>query len=73
MAELINLRHARKQRDRREKEIRQQENRIRHGRPLLQKQLDEDAAERLERHVAGHQLEKPCKAEDGQPEGEQEG
>ena len=53
-AEIINLRQARKQRARDEKEARATENRARFGRSKAERQQDERSQERAEKSLDGH-------------------
>lgn len=57
MADIINLRQARKNRDRMARETVAQENRARQGRNLAQKQADKAARKRDKNHLDGHRLE----------------
>ncbi|MBV8187145.1 MAG: DUF4169 family protein [Alphaproteobacteria bacterium] len=57
MAEIINLRRARKERQRRDKETEADANRRRFGRTKAEKAADRDAARRQERTIAGKRLE----------------
>jgi hypothetical protein len=57
MAEIINLRRARKERQRRDKETEADANRRRFGRTRAEKANDEDAARRRDRTLAGKRLE----------------
>lgn len=53
MADLINLNKARKQRDRKQREIDAAAQRIRHGRSKLQKQHDAEVAAAAQRKLDG--------------------
>jgi hypothetical protein len=57
MAEIINLRRARKDKQRRDKESEADANRRRFGRTKTQKAADEDAASRRQRTLDGKRLE----------------
>ena len=57
MAEIVNLRLARKARDRAKAEQQTTENRAKFGRTKAQKQRDKAEAERLRREVDGARLE----------------
>ena len=57
MAEIINLRRARKDKQRRDKESEADANRRRFGRTKTQKAVDEDAASRRQRTLDGKRLE----------------
>ena len=57
MAEIINLRQARKDKQRRERESEAAENRRRFGRTKAQKRLDEDATERARQSIDDKRLE----------------
>jgi Spy/CpxP family protein refolding chaperone len=57
MAEIVNLRIARKARDRARAEQHAAENRAKFGRTKAQKQRDKAEAERLRREVEGARLE----------------
>jgi hypothetical protein len=57
MAEIINLRRARKEKQRRDKESEADANRRRFGRTKTQKAADEDAAARCERTLDGKRLD----------------
>ncbi|RUX29388.1 DUF4169 family protein [Mesorhizobium sp. M7A.F.Ca.US.011.01.1.1] len=58
MADIVNLRQARKQRARLEKERDASQNRALHGRSKTEKQRDRILAEKAENFVAGHRREK---------------
>jgi hypothetical protein len=58
MADIINLKRARKAKDRAEKDKAAQANRIAHGTPKVVKKLSEARAEKAEKGLAGHKLEK---------------
>ncbi|TPI27355.1 DUF4169 family protein [Mesorhizobium sp. B3-2-1] len=62
MADIVNLRQARKQKARDDKEQAASQNRALHGRTKAEKQRDRLIADRSEKFVAGHHREKP-----GQP------
>lgn len=54
MADIINLRHARKQKARQEKERAASHNRALHGRSKAEKERDRLAADKAEKFVEGH-------------------
>lgn len=64
MGEVINLRQARKARDRREKEASATENRARFGRTKAEKQVDTVSREQAERLLDGHRLDPAGPARD---------
>jgi hypothetical protein len=57
MAEIINLRRARKQRARAEREVRAETNRARHGRTKAEKLRDSADQERRDQSLDGHRIE----------------
>jgi hypothetical protein len=57
MAEIINLRRARKDKARAEKEKTAAANRIAHGTPKALKKLEEAKAEKARERLSGHRLE----------------
>jgi hypothetical protein len=57
LAEIVNLRRARKDKARREQEREAETNRIRFGRTRTQKRTDQDAAQRTEREQADRKLD----------------
>ena len=59
MGEIVNLRQARKQKARTEKERLASENRALHGRSKAERERDRLAGEKAENFVAGHRREKP--------------
>ncbi|MGT2465621.1 DUF4169 family protein [Mesorhizobium sp.] len=59
MGEVVNLRQARKQRARSEKERQASENRALHGRSKAERERDRLTSEKAEKFVAGHRREKP--------------
>ncbi|PBB21067.1 DUF4169 family protein [Mesorhizobium sp. WSM4313] len=59
MGEVINLRQARKQKARTEKERRAGENRALYGRSKPERERDRLTSEKAEKFVAGHRREKP--------------
>ncbi len=61
MADIVNLRQARKRRARADKDRQAAENRTRHGRTAGEKERDADAEQRARRLLDGHRIE------DGQP------
>lgn len=67
MAEVINLRLARKTRARREAEAQASANRAKFGRTKAQKAAEDAARERLARHVDGHALPAASGDENGNP------
>jgi hypothetical protein len=58
MVEIINLRRARKAKERAQKEKTAQANRVLHGTPKRLRQLSEAEKDKAEQKLAGHQLEK---------------
>ena len=58
MVEVINLRRARKAKDREEKEKTAEANRIAHGTPKHLRKLTEAQKNKAEQALAGHRLEK---------------
>jgi hypothetical protein len=56
MAEIVNLRMARKRIKRRKDEATAEENRIRHGRTLAERERERHAAKTVERHLDAHRL-----------------
>lgn len=58
MAEIVNLRHARKQKVRAAKEQAADENRALHGRSKAEKQRDRRAAEEAKAFLDGHRRDK---------------
>ena len=59
MGEIVNLRQARKQKARAEKEKLAGENRALHGRSKVEKDRDRLIADKAETFVAGHRRERP--------------
>ncbi|RAZ88205.1 DUF4169 domain-containing protein [Mesorhizobium hawassense] len=59
MGEIINLRQARKQKARIEKERQAGENRVLFGRSKAERERDRLTSEKTENFVAGHRREKP--------------
>ncbi|ESZ23488.1 MULTISPECIES: DUF4169 family protein [unclassified Mesorhizobium] len=59
MAEIVNLRQARKQKARDEKLRAAEQNRALHGRSKAEKERDRIVADKSEKFVAGHRREKP--------------
>ena len=57
MAEIVNLRRARKAKGRVEKEKAAEANRVLHGTPKALKKLGAARKDKAEQHLAGHQLE----------------
>ncbi|MBP6767726.1 MAG: DUF4169 family protein [Reyranella sp.] len=57
MADIVNLRRARKDKAKREREAEADANRRRFGRTLAQKEADRDAADRAVRLIDGKRLE----------------
>jgi len=57
MAEIVNLRRARKDKAKREREAEADANRRRFGRTLAQKEADRDRAQRAARLIDGKRLE----------------
>ncbi|HVV27595.1 MAG TPA: DUF4169 family protein [Rhizomicrobium sp.] len=58
MAEIVNLRRARKARARTEKQAAAEANRLLHGTPKAVRKLEEARREQRERRLGGHALEK---------------
>lgn len=63
-AEIINLRQARKQRERNEKDARAAENRARFGRTKAERALEDDAQARAARTLDGHEREPTASPEE---------
>jgi hypothetical protein len=59
MAEIVNLKRARKTRDKAEKEKTAEANRILHGTPKHLRNLTEARKNKADRALSGHKLEKP--------------
>ena len=59
MGEIVNLRQARKQKARSEKERLAGENRALHGRSKAERERDRLTADKTEKFIAGHRREKP--------------
>jgi hypothetical protein len=59
MAELVNLRNARKQKARAEKEKTAAANRVLHGTPKALRKLTDAQKDKAEQRLSGHELEKP--------------
>ena len=59
MGDVVNLRQARKQKARAEKERQAGENRALHGRSKAEKSRDQLIADKAETFVAGHRRERP--------------
>jgi hypothetical protein len=59
MAEIINLKRARKTRDKAEKEKAAEANRILHGTPKHLRNLTEARKDKADALLSGHKLEKP--------------
>ena len=57
MAEIINLRRARKTKEKAEKEQTAEANRILHGTPKAVRKLSEARKDKAEQRLAGHRLE----------------
>ncbi len=57
MAEIVNLRQARKRKARTEKELAAEQNRIRHGRPLSERERQRLEHEKADRTLDAHRLE----------------
>ena len=57
MADVVNLRLARKRKVRQERERRADENRARYGRTAAERQRDADEESRLKRHLDRHRRE----------------
>ncbi|HEY4075733.1 MAG TPA: DUF4169 family protein [Rhizomicrobium sp.] len=58
MADLINLRQARKAKARAEKEKTAQANRVAHGTPKALRKLDDARKDKAEKGLSGHKLQK---------------
>lgn len=59
MGEIVNLRQARKQKARTEKERLAGENRALHGRTKAERERDRSASDKAGKFLAGHRREKP--------------
>jgi hypothetical protein len=59
MADLINLRNARKQKARAEKDKSAQANRVLHGTPKVLRKLADTQKDQAQGRLSGHKLEKP--------------
>jgi hypothetical protein len=59
MADLVNLRNARKRKARAEKEKAAQANRVLHGTPKALRKLDAAKKDQADQRLSGHRLEKP--------------
>ena len=59
MGDVVNLRQARKQKARSEKERLAGENRALHGRSKAERERDRLTADKTEKFIAGHRREKP--------------
>jgi hypothetical protein len=59
MAEIINLKRARKARAKADKDKTAEANRIKHGTPKHLRNLAKDAADKADQTLSGHKLEKP--------------
>jgi hypothetical protein len=59
MAEIINLKRARKAKDRAEKDKTAQANRVAHGTPKAVRNLADARKDKAEKGLSGHKLEKP--------------
>jgi Domain of unknown function (DUF4169) len=57
MADLINLRKARKQAQRRRSEQKAASNRLAYGRPKTERRLERFRGEKAERHLDGHRID----------------
>jgi hypothetical protein len=64
MAEIVNLRRARKQRDRLAAEKQAGQNRLSFGRSRAERALSEAERDKADRHVDGHRRDRP----DSEPE-----
>jgi hypothetical protein len=58
MAEIVNLRRARKARDKAEKEKTAEANRVLHGTPKALRKLSEARKDKAEQRLSSHRLEK---------------
>ncbi|MEW6634244.1 MAG: DUF4169 family protein [Pseudomonadota bacterium] len=63
MGEVVNLRRARKQKARSDKERLASENRALHGRSKAERERDRLTADRTEKFIAGHRREHPGDAD----------
>ncbi len=61
MAEIVNLRQARKQKARTEKERTAEQNRVLHGRTKAEKAAADKSSEKAVRFIDGHKRERPDK------------
>jgi hypothetical protein len=61
MAEIVNLRQARKRKARAEKERAAEQNRLLHGRGKAEKARDADAVEKSRIFLDGHRRERPAR------------
>ncbi len=59
MGDVVNLRQARKQKARSEKERLAEQNRVLHGRSKADRNRDRLTSDRAEKFIAGHRREKP--------------
>lgn len=59
MAEIVNLRRARKSRARSDKEARASENRTRFGRTRAEREAEAAASTQVTRELDGHKLDRP--------------
>lgn len=57
MAEIINLNHVRKARERQEKEASAAANRVKHGRTKAERKNDAETAQKIARDLAGKEIE----------------
>ncbi|CAN7656984.1 DUF4169 family protein [Mesorhizobium amorphae] len=64
MGDVVNLRQARKQKARSEKERLAEQNRVLHGRSKADRNRDRLTSDRAEKFVAGHRREKPGSRDD---------
>ncbi len=58
MAEIVNLRRARKAKEKAEKEKTAEANRIAHGTPKILRKLSDARKDKAEQSLSGHRLEK---------------
>lgn len=64
MGDVVNLRQARKQKARSEKERRAERNRVLHGRSKADRDRDRLTSDKAEKFIAGHRREKPGSRDD---------
>ncbi|OWK21534.1 DUF4169 family protein [Mesorhizobium amorphae] len=64
MGDVVNLRQARKQKARSEKERLAEQNRVLHGRSKADRNRDRLTSDKAEKFIAGHRREKPGSRDD---------